>query len=181
MLRSSRRAVLLVDGYNIIGIWPSLKQTRDREGLEASREELIEALVNYGAYEGLDARIVFDSQYRDARCDRQIVTQNLSVYYTDFNQTADSCIERTCAVLKREVHTRSQRLIVATSDRALQLTAVGYGAEWMSAHQLSRAVEATTSKRRRKYQPRKQPSSRFLISGLDAESQRRLSQLRMGL
>jgi uncharacterized protein len=33
-------SLLLVDGYNIIGAWSSLKKIRDRDGLEAARQEL---------------------------------------------------------------------------------------------------------------------------------------------
>ena len=40
-------ALLLVDGYNIIGSWTSLKLTRDRDGLETARQELVERLLNY--------------------------------------------------------------------------------------------------------------------------------------
>jgi len=72
-------------------------------------------------------------------------------------------------------------MIVATSDRAQQLTVVGYGAEWMSAEQLAADVEATARRSERQHKSRKQNSSRFLASSLDPESQQRLAKLRMGL
>ncbi|MEB3829875.1 NYN domain-containing protein [Phormidium sp. CCY1219] len=181
MPRSLARAILLVDGYNIIGVWSKLKIQRDQQGLEAARRKLIEALVNYSAFEGLETRVVFDAHSRDERCYIETVTKNLSVCYTDFGQTADTYIEKACANFRRDVANLHRRFIVATSDRAQQQTVLGYGAEWMSAQQLGQAVESTARKCRRKHKTKQRPSSRFLVSGLDVESQKRLAQLRMGL
>lgn len=177
----SSEAVLLVDGYNIIGAWPKLGRTRDRDGLEASRYQLIELLLNYSAFQGFDTRIVFDAQYRDTPSKAETITENLSVHYTDFGQTADSYIEKACANFRYDVRKFQQRLIVATSDRAQQLTVVGYGAEWMSAHQLAAEIESSSHRIRQKHKPKKPSSSRFLVNSLDATARQRLAQLRMGL
>jgi predicted RNA-binding protein with PIN domain len=181
MSRSLAKAVLFVDGYNIIGIWPLLRQKRDGDGMEEARRHLIETLVDYSAFEGLDARIVFDAHYQNTPSFSETVTRNLSIHYTGFGQTADTYIEKLCASLGRQLRLSRCRLIVATSDRAQQLTVTGYGAEWMSAEELAEVVEATTRRRQRRHQPRKQSSSRFLASSLDPEAQHRLAQLRMGL
>ncbi|MEB3883753.1 NYN domain-containing protein [Lyngbya sp. CCY1209] len=181
MSRPLAKAVLLVDGYNIIGIWPHLQQQRDRQGMEEARRHLVEALVNYSAFEGLDTRIIFDAHYNDTPASSETVSRNLSIYYTDYGQTADTYIEKLCASLGRQLRLARRRLLVATSDRAQQLTVIGYGAEWMSALQLADAVEATNCTRRRRHKPQKRSAGRFLASSLDAESQRRLAMLRMGL
>ncbi|MHC5729642.1 MAG: NYN domain-containing protein, partial [Nostoc sp.] len=97
MSRSLLQAVLLVDGYNIIGAWPCLKKTRDRVGLEAARGELVEAMTGYSAFQGYETQIVFDAQYQNCASNKEIVTELLSVYYTDFGQTADTYIEKSCA------------------------------------------------------------------------------------
>ncbi|RCJ41961.1 RNA-binding protein [Nostoc minutum NIES-26] len=175
-------AVLLVDGYNIIGAWPCLKKTRDRDGLEAARWELVEAMTNYSAFRGYETQIVFDAQYHNASSNKEIITELLSIHFTDFGQTADTYIEKVCASLRPHI-TPSQvsRVIVATSDRAQQLTVQGYGAEWLSAQQLCGEVEATVCRMRQKYQPRKQSKSRFLASAIDAKARQRLAELRMGL
>lgn len=175
----SSPAVLLVDGYNIIGIWSSLKKTRDQDGMEASRRDLIEALVNYSAYRGYDTRIVFDAHYQDTPGNREEITRFLCVHYTEFGQTADTFIEKTCAAFRYEMTRTKQRLIVATSDRAQQLTVVGYGAEWISAQQLAFDVEFSATNRR-KQQSNKKNSRRMLFSSLDPAAQERLAQLRMG-
>lgn len=181
MPRSLARSLLLVDGYNMIGLWTDLKRTRDLNGLEASRRELIELLVNYSAFEGLETKIVFDAQNRREPSYLEVVTQHLSVHYTEFGQTADTYIEKTCAKLRRQMDSRDRRVIVATSDRAQQLTVIGYGAEWMSAKNLAKAVELASSRRRHQHKPKKPPAGRFLFQSLDAKAQERLAKMRMGL
>lgn len=183
MARSEPQAFLLVDGYNVIGAWSELKHMRDCEGLETARWQLIETLTNYSAFQGYATEVVFDAYYQDSSSRRESVTDHLSIYYTDFNQTADTYIEKVCALFRQDLRKYSQRLIVATSDRAQQLTVVGYGAEWMSSQQLALEVESVTHRVRRKQRAntRKKSSGRFLASSLDPVAQQRLAQLRMGI
>lgn len=178
MPRSSPQAVLLVDGYNVVGAWADLKRVRDRDGLEESRRRLIEALTGYSAFQDFDTQIVFDSQYRDTCGSREVVTSNLCVHYTEFGQTADTFIEKTCADFRYDLRKFNQRLIVATSDRAQQLTVTGYGAEWMSAERLAAEVEAITRRVQRQQKSPKKSSSRFLANSLDPIAQQRLTELR---
>jgi uncharacterized protein len=181
MIPPSPSAVLLVDGYNIIGSWNRLIYTRDRKGLEAARRELTEALISYSAFQGFDTKVVFDAHYRDTPGNGEVITEHLSVYYTDFGQTADTYIEKACATLRHELRVLQRRLIVATSDRAQQLMVMGYGAEWMSAQKLAFDIESTAHRLLRKNKPRKQSSGRFLANSLDAKARQRLTELRMGL
>lgn len=179
----SPQAVLLVDGYNIIGAWHYLKKTRDGDGLETARWHLIEALINYSALKGLDTQIVFDAQYQQTPSTQEVKTENLAVCYTNFGETADTYIEKVCASYFRQyIHKHfSSRLIVATSDRAQQLTILGYGAEWMSAQQLKLEVESSCQRARHQQKQRKQSSSRFLANSIDAKARQRLAQMRFGL
>jgi predicted RNA-binding protein with PIN domain len=171
---------LLVDGYNVVGTWADLKQARDRDGLEESRRLLVEILANYSAYQDFDTRLVFDAQFRDSGHNREIITSNLSVCYTDFGQTADTYIEKTCAAFRHDIRKFHQRLIVATSDRAQQLTVVGYGAEWMSAEQLGADVDAIALKVQRRQKPTQKKTGKFLAHTLDPAAQKRLAELRLG-
>jgi predicted RNA-binding protein with PIN domain len=181
MSRSIISAVLLVDGYNIIGSWPCLKKTRDGAGLEAARGELVETMTSYSAFQGYETQIIFDAQYQNAASNKEVITELLSVYYTDFGQTADTYIEKACAAFRHQVaQSLISRVIVATSDRAQQLMVQGYGAEWLSAQQLCGEVEATVCRMRHRYQPRKQSKSRFLAHAIDAKARERLAELRMG-
>ncbi|PIG94254.1 NYN domain-containing protein [Gloeocapsopsis sp. IPPAS B-1203] len=196
MPRSIPQAVLLVDGYNIIGAWSCLKKIRDTDGLEASRWQLIEDLTNYSAYQGIVTQVVFDAHYQNTCSNYEVITESLSAYYTSFGETADTYIEKVCAAFrpylrgtlpikstknsKLPVYSQSSRIIVATSDRAHQLTVVGYGAEWLSAAQLKFEVQTTAHRVRQKNKSRQQPSSRFLANSIDAKARQRLSEMRMG-
>lgn len=179
----SPEAVLLVDGYNIIGAWHHLKKTRDVDGLEAARWQLIEVLINYSALKGFATQLVFDAQYQQSGSNQEIKTENLAVYYTNFGETADTYIEKTCATYFRHYIHKSHlsRLIVATSDRVQQLMVMGYGAEWMSAQQLAFDVESALMRGQRQHKLHKQSSSRFLANSIDAKSRQRLAQMRFGL
>ncbi|MDJ0520211.1 MAG: NYN domain-containing protein [Trichodesmium sp. MO_231.B1] len=179
MSRPLRQTILLVDGYNVIGLWPRIREIRNLHGLETARRDLIEALVNYSASQDLNTQIVFDSQYQYSPTTKEIITDRLLVNYTEFGQTADTFIEKSCANLRQDIHLSKSRLIVATSDRDQKLTVIGYGAEWMSSQQLAYDVENVASHVRKKCERRKR-TSRGLASYLDAESQKRLAELRMG-
>ncbi|MGF1488575.1 MAG: NYN domain-containing protein [Prochloraceae cyanobacterium] len=172
------QAQLLIDGYNIIGAWPELKRTRDRHGLESARRELIEIAIDYSASQGYQTQIVFDAHYQKTPSSQEKYTANLLAHYTAFAQTADSYIEKFCASHFRRYQPSSNRLIVATSDRAQQLTVVGYGAEWLSAQKLAKDVESTARRRKRKHRPQKQARGRFLSNSLDPKSREILSQWR---
>lgn len=180
MARSTAQALLLVDGYNMIGAWNHLKQVSEVDGLEAARRGLIESLVNYSAFQGFDTQIVFDAQYQGSPGTKEIITPHLLVFYTNFLQTADSYIEQTCAKFRQDIRRFHQRLIVATSDRAQQLTVTGYGAECLSALQLLSDVESANLRVRSK-QKHKGRSSGRLANSLDPVARQRLAKLRYGL
>jgi uncharacterized protein len=195
---SRKQAVLLVDGYNVIGAWTdlhdSLQQTNGRRrtkhnplqsgsqsDLEAARAKLVEALINYSAFEDYETKVVFDAYSRDAPAYCEVITPNLSIHYTDFLETADTFIEKFCAAFRHDLQYSSSRLIVATSDRAQQLTAIGFGAEWISSLQLISNVDFSATRSKRRHRPQKQSSGRFLFNSLDPKAQARLSALRHGL
>lgn len=181
MSRPSYVARLLVDGYNIIGAWPSLKKARDCNGLEIARYELIEVLTNYSAFQGFETHLVFDAYSQATPGIQETVTQHLAVYYTDFGQTADSYIERLCAQHRGRPRLLTQRLIVATSDRAQQLTVMGYGAEWMSANQLELEVQASFQRIKQRQKNQQKPVNRSLMHALDKTAQEKLTRLRFGI
>jgi uncharacterized protein len=187
---SRKQAVLLVDGYNVVGAWTDLHersnninplQSGSREELEAAREKLVEALINYSAFEDYDTKVVFDAYSRDAPAYCEIVTPNLSIHYTDFLETADTYIEKFCAAFRHDLQYSASRLIVATSDRAQQLTVIGFGAEWISALQLISDVDFSAKRSKRRHRPQNQSSGRFLFNSLDPKAQAKLSALRHGI
>lgn len=179
-MTASPEATLLVDGYNIIGAWTSLSMRRDSHGLEAAREELIGELASYSAFQGYQTRLVFDAHQRRESGSSEIITDTLEIYYTEFGETADTHIEIFCA--QSRVRLRSgQRLIVATSDRAQQLTVLGYGAEWMSAPQLINDIEAVAIRIRQTQKQKRKQTPRLLGHSLDPAAKKQLEKWRHGL
>jgi predicted RNA-binding protein with PIN domain len=171
---------MLVDGYNVVGTWHDLKRARDHDGMEEARRLLIEALANYSAYHDFDTRLVFDAHFQDGSSKRDVITSNLAVHYTDFGQTADTFIEKTCAAFRHDIRKFHQRLIVATSDRAQELTVKGYGAEWMSSEQLGIEVDRALIKVRSKKKPATKNPRRFLGNLIDPDAHKKLSEMRRG-
>ncbi|MGL5034528.1 MAG: NYN domain-containing protein [Microcystaceae cyanobacterium] len=181
MNTTTHTALLLVDGYNIIGSWTNLKQTRDRFGLDMARLELIEALINFTAHQGYRTQVIFDSQYQKTSNTQENHNSHLSVHFTDWMQTADTYIEKRCASFSRRAEAFPRRLIVATSDRAQQLTVLGYGAECLSAQNLAQVIEASGRQIEQQKRDRHKPPKRFLAHGLDAKVKEKLDKLRYGL
>jgi uncharacterized protein len=187
---SRKQAVLLVDGYNVVGAWTDLHersnqlnplQSGSSQELEAARAKLVEALINYSAFEDYETKVVFDAYSRDVPAYCEIVTPNLSIHYTDFLETADTYIEKFCAAFRHDLQYSASRLIVATSDRAQQLTVIGFGAEWISALQLISDVDFSAKRSKRRHRPQNQSSGRFLFNSLDPKAQAKLSALRHGI
>ena len=177
---STPEALLLVDGYNIIGAWSQLKKVRDRAGLEPARRELVESLIGYSAFQGFETQVVFDAQYQGTPGAQEKITPHVTVCYTNFLQTADTYIEIACARFRNDLRKFDRRLIVATSDRAQQLTVTGYGAEWISANRLQTEVESVTHRIRSRHRSQERSPKRFLFHSLDPAARQRLAQLRMG-
>jgi predicted RNA-binding protein with PIN domain len=122
--------VLIVDGYNIIGAWPRLRELRDRN-LDQARDLLIDAIADYQGFSGMKCIIVFDA-YNVPGLGRQYNLRKVEVYYTKEKETADECIER----LVKQLARRRRQIYVATSDFTEQNVAFGSGALRVSAREL---------------------------------------------
>lgn len=185
MAPKRQEVILLVDGYNVIGAWKDLypneetplQQTHGEE-LEVARNKLIEQLINFSSFEGYFTTVVFDAHNRDTPAVSEILTPNVSIYYTEYKETADTYIEKFCAAHRTDARLKT-RVLVATSDRAQQLTVGGFGAEWLSALQLVNNIESSSRKSRDaafgKKKQKKGAGTGRLFNSLDAESQAVLS------
>jgi uncharacterized protein len=176
---SASQAILLVDGYNIIGAWASLTQLKEAQGLDSAREELIAALANYSAYQSYETWAVFDAYEQRTPASKETITPHLSVHYTGFGQTADSYIERACAKFRTDSRKFTQRLIVATSDNVHRQTVIGYGAEGISALHLEDEITRISQRVKSRQKPRKERSGRVFTS-LNPDVQARLAKMRLG-
>jgi uncharacterized protein len=185
MAPKRQEVILLVDGYNVIGAWKDLYpneetplQQSNGEELEVARNRLVEQLINFSSFEGYSTTVVFDAHNRDTPAVTEILTPNVSIYYTEYKETADTYIEKFCAGHRTDARLKT-RILVATSDRAQQLTVGGYGAEWLSALQLVNNIESSSRKARDaafgKKKQKKGNGTGRLFNSLDAESQAALS------
>lgn len=122
--------VLIVDGYNVIGAWPHLRELRDRD-LDEARDLLIDAIADFQGYSGMRCIVVFDA-YNVPGLGRQYNLRKVEVFYTKEKETADECIER----LVKQLARRRRQIYVATSDFTEQSVAFGSGALRLSAREL---------------------------------------------
>ena len=126
---------LLVDGYNIIFGWDSLK-TIARDNLDAARQKLIHRLSNYQGYKQCNLILVFDAYKVKGNLGDVEKTNNISVVYTKEAETADMYIEKVTHNIAKKYRVR-----VATSDGLEQLIIMGHGAERVSALMFEDEVE----------------------------------------
>lgn len=126
--------VLIVDGYNMIYSWPSLREISSHS-LSDAREELISLLINYQGYKGYSLIVVFDGNRRKGNPGSSSKNGSASIVYTPSGISADAWIEKKAADLKGKFH-----CIAATSDGLIQNSVFSHGATRISARELERAV-----------------------------------------
>ena len=126
---------LLVDGYNIIHAWDSLRAIA-REDLDGARMRLIDRLRNYQGWKRCKVIVVFDAYKVKGNPGSVERLGDLFVVYTKEAETADQYIEKTVHEIGRK-----RRVTVATSDALEQMIILGDGAVRMSARGLYEAVE----------------------------------------
>ncbi|RHW33881.1 hypothetical protein D1B31_20090 [Neobacillus notoginsengisoli] len=152
--------ILLVDGYNIIGAWPELRELKKGD-LAAARDRLIELMAEYQGYSGYRVIIVFDAYYVKG-IETKLKNHKVEVIYTRENETADERIEK----LAKELSNRKTQIHVATSDFTEQWVIFGQGALRKSARELlleMSTLEKTIEKSVRSIQEKK-PVTRIPIS-----------------
>ncbi len=124
---SIKEEYLLVDGYNMIFAWDSLKSIA-KEDISLARFKLIDYLHAYRAMRGGTLIVVFDA-YKVQNNRGHIEKEgNLYIVYTKEAETADMYIEKVTSMLKSNRNVR-----VATSDALEQLIILGHGALRVSA------------------------------------------------
>ena len=126
---------LLVDGYNVIHAWDSLKQYLP-EHLELARKQLSDWLCNYQGFRQCQVILVFDAY--QVKGGREHVEQyhNIHIVYTKEAETADAYIERTTYDLAKE-----RRVRVVTSDGLEQRIILGNGACRVSAAEFEKELK----------------------------------------
>ena len=143
--RENREEYLLVDGYNIIFAWDSLKKLA-ADSLDAARSRLTDILCNYQASRGMRLILVFDAYKVKGNPGSTTRCHNIDVVYTAEAETADQYIEKVTHRLSRDCQVR-----VATSDGLEQMIILGAGAVRMSARELEEDVALCEKRLREEY------------------------------
>lgn len=117
----SERQMLIVDGYNVIYAWDSLKEIADFS-LEKARESLMDLLSNYVAFTKTELTLVFDAYLVKDGVGSDFLHDGYRVVFTKQDQTADTFIEQMMHELGP-----NYRIRVVTGDRLLQFSAVHSG------------------------------------------------------
>lgn len=123
----AQKNLVIVDGYNIIYAWASLRELADFS-LEKARETLMGILSNYTAFTKTELVLVFDAYLVKDGEGSDFMYDGYRVVFTKQDQTADAFIEQMMHELGPDYSIR-----VVTSDRLLQFSAVHSGISRMSA------------------------------------------------
>jgi predicted RNA-binding protein with PIN domain len=142
---------LIVDGYNVIHAWTSLKRLIGDASLEAARDKLIERVAVLGMITGESVTVVFDAHHSSAMANSEENVEGVHVVFTRKGHSADHAIER----LAYEASNSGDIITVATSDRFQRDLVRGMGGAVISALELERRVieaEDEMTRRVQKYQ-----------------------------
>lgn len=116
-----QRNLTIVDGYNVIYAWESLRKIAN-DSLEKARETLMDLLSNYVAFTKTDLWLVFDAYLVKDGTGSEFTHDGYRVIYTKQDETADAYIEKKMYELGPDYSVR-----VVTGDRLLQFSAVHSG------------------------------------------------------
>jgi predicted RNA-binding protein with PIN domain len=127
---------LIVDGYNVVHAWPSLKRLLSEASLEAARDSLVERLSVLGMVTGADVTVVFDAHHSTAVSNSRETVDGVHVVFTRKGHSADHAIER----IAYQATNAGDVITVATSDRFQRDLVRGMGGAVISALELERQV-----------------------------------------
>jgi uncharacterized protein len=152
--------ILIVDGYNIIGAWPELRQLKEHD-LASARDLLIAKMAEYQAFTGYKVIIVFDAHLVQG-IEKKYKDHQVEVIFTRENETADERIEK----LAKSLNNIRTQIYVATSDYTEQWAIFGQGALRKSARELlieMESIEKSIERKVKKIQEKK-PVSKIPLS-----------------
>ena len=144
-------ASLIVDGYNVIHAWPSLKRLMSTASLEDARDELVRRVAVMGLITGESVTVVFDAHHSSAMTNSEETVEGVRIVFTRKGHSADHAIER----LAYGASNRGEVITVATSDRFQSDLVRGMGGAVISAPELERRVieaEQEMTRRVKRYQ-----------------------------
>lgn len=133
--RPSKKDYLIIDGYNIIFAWESLRELA-KSDIAAARKQLMDIMSNYCGYKKGEVILVFDGYKVKGNTGERFNYHSIHVAYTKENETADMFIEKLIAQIGKNYAVR-----VASSDGMIQLSSVRTGVLRMTASELEAEVD----------------------------------------
>ncbi len=131
---AAQKRMIIIDGYNVIHSWESLKEIAEYS-LEKARDVLMDILSNYVAFTKTEVTLVFDAYLVEDGRGSDFMHDGYRVVFTKQNQTADTFIE----MMMRELGP-NYNIKVVTGDRLLQYSAVGWGIVRMTTKEFEEEV-----------------------------------------
>lgn len=124
-----KKALYIVDGYNVLFAWDELKELAEHD-LDTARTALCDILANYKAFTNRDIILVFDAYNVKGGEERKYDYHGVNVVYTKEGELGDTYIERLTDKIGHDFNVR-----VITSDGLIQLQAVKSGVLRLSARE----------------------------------------------
>ena len=131
-----QRHLTIIDGYNVIHSWESLKPLAS-SSLEKARETLMDMISNYVAFTKNEVVLVFDAYLVKDGVGSDFTHDGYRVVYTKEDETADAFIEKMMSKLGPDYSVR-----VVTGDRLVQNSAVVSGILRMTAKEFEDEITA---------------------------------------
>ncbi|MEL7649788.1 MAG: NYN domain-containing protein [Sedimentibacter sp.] len=168
----TKKEYLFIDGYNIINQWQYYKEVKN---IANSRNKLIELLVEYQAYKGINVIVVFDAHLVKGSLEKKETVAGVEIVYTKEHETADSFIEKQLDRIGRY-----ERVQVATSDSAIQQIVISRGGTRISAQEMIMELENAKKDIRTKTEKPRQKGTN-IDRVLDDETLEKLEKLRRSM
>lgn len=172
--------VLIVDGYNTVHAWPTLRTVLVSHGLEEARRRLVAALAEFAATSRVEVTVVFDAPRGTGRAATEEIVDGVQVRFTGGHDTADHVIERLAYEATRDGP--AVDVVVATSDRLQRDMVRAMGVTTMNAPTLEAEVRAAaeTTQSRATTMRDEARNARRVEHQLSAEVRERLERIRRG-
>ncbi len=165
---------LLVDGYNVIFAWESLRELA-KENIEAARDKLMDLLCNYQGFKKSTVILVFDA-YKVKEHEMNVMKyRNIHVVYTKEAETADQYIEKVVHTIGKKYH-----VTVVTSDGVEQVIIRGQGASLISSREFEEEMEVVRKQIMEEAEKQKDISHNYLIDHMDEELADHVREVRLG-
>lgn len=139
-----RATRIIIDGYNVIHSWEDLKAVA-LDNLDLAREKLINMLINYRSFTGIETVLVFDAYAAESCGERKFDKSGLHIVYTEKGVSADAYIEK----LVDEIG-KNENVKVVSSDSMIQLTATKTGVLRVSSREFRYDVDDALQQMREK-------------------------------